>query len=97
MEVLLHSFSSSIVSGAYAKPIFHDLLGAPLDSLHNCVPKPVSSFLSLLSYQDFGGCHPDPNLTYAKELVHAMGVDRTGQPIEIDSPVPDFGCATGLI
>ena len=34
---------------------------------------------------------------YAKELVHAMGVDRTGQPIEIDSPVPDFGCATGLI
>ena len=55
------------------------------------------SFLSLLSYQDFGGCHPDPNLTYAKELVHAMGVDRTGQPIEIDSPVPDFGCATGLI
>ena len=55
------------------------------------------SSLSLLSYQDFGGCHPDPNLTYAKELVHAMGVDRTGQPIEIDSPVPDFGCATGLI
>ena len=26
-----------------------------------------------------------------------MGVDRTGQPIEIDSPIPDFGCATGLI
>lgn len=31
------------VSGAYAGPIFHDLLGAPLDSLHNCVPKPVLS------------------------------------------------------
>ena len=29
------------VSGAYAKPIFHDLLGAPLSSLHNCEPKPV--------------------------------------------------------
>jgi phosphoglucomutase len=23
---------------------------------------------------DFGGCHPDPNLTYAKELVDKMGV-----------------------
>ena len=29
------------VSGAYAKPLFHDLLGAPLSSLHNCTPKPV--------------------------------------------------------
>ena len=29
------------VSGAYAKPIFHDLLGAPIESLHNCIPKPV--------------------------------------------------------
>lgn len=33
--------TSSLVSGAYAKPIFHDLLGAPLESLHNCTPKPV--------------------------------------------------------
>ena len=30
------------VSGAYAGPIFHDLLGAPLSALHNCVPKPVA-------------------------------------------------------
>ena len=29
------------VSGAYAKPLFHDLLGAPLSSLHHCTPKPV--------------------------------------------------------
>jgi phosphoglucomutase len=30
----------------------------PPDQLHNCVPLP-----------DFGGAHPDPNLTYAPELV----------------------------
>ena len=81
------------VSGAYAKPIFHDILGAPLSSLHNCIPKPVEMTVHNDS-QDFGGCHPDPNLTYAKELVHAMGVDRRGLPIDIGEEVPDFGCAT---
>lgn len=43
MEVTFFFSFSSIVSGAYAKPIFHDLLGAPLSSLHNCTPKPVFS------------------------------------------------------
>jgi hypothetical protein len=26
--------------------------------------------------EDFGGGHPDPNLTYAKELVHTMGLGK---------------------
>lgn len=38
-------------------------LGAPESSLLNCNPK-----------EDFGGGHPDPNLTYAKELVAALGL-----------------------
>lgn len=36
---------------------------------------------------DFGGCHPDPNLTYAKELVDKMGLN---EPVE---NAPDFGAA----
>ena len=35
--------------------------------------------------EDFGGGHPDPNLTYAKELVHRMGLgksDPQGEPLE---------------
>jgi phosphoglucomutase len=36
-------------------------LGAPASSLANCDPK-----------EDFGGHHPDPNLTYAEELVKLM-------------------------
>jgi phosphoglucomutase len=43
------------VTGAYAKPIFVDLLGAPLDSIKDGVPS-----------EDFNGGHPDPNLTYAE-------------------------------
>lgn len=38
--------------------------------------------------EDFGGGHPDPNLTYAKELVQVMGLGKT-QPDEI----PEFGAA----
>jgi len=49
------------VTGAYAEPIFVDALGGKAESLLNCVPK-----------EDFGGGHPDPNLTYAKELVSLM-------------------------
>ncbi|GJY31890.1 phosphoglucomutase, chloroplastic [Tanacetum coccineum] len=41
------------VTGAYAKPIFVDKLGASLDSICNGVP-----------LEDFGHSHPDPNLTY---------------------------------
>ncbi|KAL6947214.1 hypothetical protein ACO0QE_002093 [Hanseniaspora vineae] len=53
------------VTGPYALDIFHKELGVPLEYLQNCEPKP-----------DFGGLHPDPNLTYAHTLVER--VDREG-------------------
>ncbi len=46
------------VTGPYAKEILIHRLGAPADSLMNCE---VS--------ENFGGGHPDPNLTYAEDLV----------------------------
>ncbi|KAK9115785.1 hypothetical protein Sjap_014732 [Stephania japonica] len=66
------------VAGAYAKPIFVDELGAQESSLINCTPK-----------EDFGGGHPDPNLTYAKELVTRMGLNKEHPQ---DNP-PEFGAA----
>jgi phosphoglucomutase len=36
---------------------------------------------------DFGGGHPDPNLTYAKELVDKMGLNGAA------ANVPEFGAA----
>lgn len=59
------------IAGPYARRIFVDLLGAPAESVRNAYPKP-----------DFGGLHPDPNLTYAEELVKIMGLTRTGQPLD---------------
>lgn len=61
------------VTGAYAKPMLVDALGAPEDSIINGVP-----------LEDFGGGHPDPNLTYAEELVSIM----------YGSDAPDFGAAS---
>lgn len=49
------------VTGPYAKEIFVNRLGAPAASLMNCDPS-----------EDFGGGHPDPNLTYAEDLVKIM-------------------------
>ncbi|KAL7003247.1 phosphoglucomutase (alpha-D-glucose-1,6-bisphosphate-dependent), partial [Sarracenia purpurea var. burkii] len=49
------------VTGAYAKPIFVDKLGSSPDCISNGVP-----------LEDFGHGHPDPNLTYAKDLVDIM-------------------------
>ncbi|KAK9935460.1 hypothetical protein M0R45_022563 [Rubus argutus] len=66
------------VGGAYAKRIFVEELGAKESSLLNCVPK-----------EDFGGGHPDPNLTYAKELVARMGLSKSNTQ---DEP-PEFGAA----
>ena len=45
------------VTGPYAVKLFEQLLGAPSGTVRNggCL-------------EDFGGGHPDPNLTYAKEL-----------------------------
>ncbi|GFW67155.1 phosphoglucomutase-1 [Trichonephila clavipes] len=51
------------VTGPYAKRIFIDELGAEVNSVVNGVP-----------LEDFGGHHPDPNLTYAADLVNAMKV-----------------------
>lgn len=47
--------------GPYVKKILCEELGMPESEAHNCVPLP-----------DFGGLHPDPNLTYAKTLVDLM-------------------------
>ncbi|XP_072973521.1 phosphoglucomutase, cytoplasmic 2 [Typha angustifolia] len=66
------------VAGAYAKRIFVEELGADESSLINCVPK-----------EDFGGGHPDPNLTYAKELVARMGLGKSSPQGEL----PEFGAA----
>lgn len=49
------------VVGPYAKRILINELGAPVSSVINYVPLP-----------DFGGKHPDPNLTYASELVEQL-------------------------
>lgn len=61
------------VTGAYAKPIFVDKLGASLDSIANGVP-----------LEDFGHGHPDPNLTYAEDLVNILYGENG----------PDFGAAS---
>ncbi|KAI0295943.1 phosphoglucomutase [Russula brevipes] len=53
------------VTGPYARAILLDTLGLPSSSVQNCEPSP-----------DFGGGHPDPNLTYAHTLVEAVERDR---------------------
>jgi phosphoglucomutase len=54
------------VTGPYAKRVFEDLLGAPAGSVRNGIP-----------LEDFGGGHPDPNLTYAHDLA-ALLLDGNG-------------------
>lgn len=61
------------VNGPYAHEIFINRLGAPADSIMNAIPLP-----------DFGNGHPDPNLTYAHELVEILYGDNA----------PDFGAAS---
>ncbi len=58
-KILVNSLHG--VTGPYAERIFGDELGAPKDS-----------FLKTNILPDFGGGHPDPNLTYAADLVKAM-------------------------
>jgi phosphoglucomutase len=61
------------ITGPYAHAILEGQLGAPAGSVINGVPLP-----------DFGGGHPDPNPTYADELIGRMfGADA-----------PDFGAAS---
>lgn len=61
------------VTGPYAREILERRLGAPAGTVVNGEPLP-----------DFGGGHPDPNLTYAHDLVAEMR--RPGGP--------DFGAAS---
>jgi phosphoglucomutase len=49
------------VTGPYAKRILEERLGASPGCVMNAVP-----------LEDFGGGHPDPNLTYAHELAELM-------------------------
>ncbi len=61
------------VTGPSAKEIMEGRLGAPAGSVINGVP-----------LEDFGGGHPDPNLTYAHQLVEIM----------YDIDAPDLGAAS---
>jgi len=61
------------VTGPYAHAILEGQLGAPAGSVINGVPLP-----------DFGGGHPDPNPTYADELIARM----------FAADAPDFGAAS---
>ena len=45
------------VTGPYAKTLFEEIFKTDVGTVRNGKP-----------LEDFGGCHPDPNLTYAKEL-----------------------------
>jgi len=65
--------SMHAVTGPYAQRILVQELGAPPSTVINGVPLP-----------DFGGGHPDPNLTYAEELVKIMWADKA----------PAFGAAS---
>nr|UEK51499.1 Pgm-1-like protein [Parasacculina yatsui] len=69
LSILVNCLSG--VTGPYARRIFVDELGAPRESVVNDTP-----------LEDFGGSHPDPNLTYAKSLVDALKIGRQA-----------FGCA----
>lgn len=61
------------VTGPYAVELLERRLGAPAGTVVNGMPLP-----------DFGGGHPDPNLTYASGLVDALWGDDA----------PDFGAAS---
>ena len=61
------------VTGPYAKEILEQRLGAPNGTVMNGKP-----------LEDFGGGHPDPNLTYAHDLVERMK----------GASAPDFGAAS---
>jgi len=61
------------ITGPYARTILEEKLGAPAGTVMNGIPK-----------EDFGGGHPDPNLTYAPDLVNIMYGDNA----------PQFGAAS---
>jgi phosphoglucomutase len=53
------------VTGPYGTAIFVKELGLGEQSVQNCTPSP-----------DFGGGHPDPNLTYAHDLVERVEKEK---------------------
>ncbi|AGA33118.1 phosphoglucomutase [Thioalkalivibrio nitratireducens DSM 14787] len=61
------------VTGPYAREILEERLGAPQGTVMR--PEPLA---------DFGGRHPDPNLTHARELAELM----------FGREAPDFGAAS---
>jgi phosphoglucomutase len=61
------------VTGPYAHAIFEGELGSGEGTVVNGIPLP-----------DFGGHHPDPNLTYAKDLYDLL----------MSKEAPDFGAAS---
>ena len=61
------------VTGPYAHALFEKCLGAPEGTVKNGVP-----------LEDFGGCHPDPNLVYAHDLVEIL----------FGKNAPNFGAAS---
>nr|VFJ62108.1 MAG: phosphoglucomutase [Candidatus Kentron sp. DK]VFJ64654.1 MAG: phosphoglucomutase [Candidatus Kentron sp. DK] len=61
------------ITGPYAREILEKRLGMPVGTVMNGEPK-----------EDFGGGHPDPNLTHAHELAELLG----------RADGPDFGAAS---
>ncbi|RKZ38964.1 MAG: alpha-D-glucose phosphate-specific phosphoglucomutase [Gammaproteobacteria bacterium] len=61
------------ITGPYATHILEEKLGAPQGTVMNGIP-----------LEDFGGGHPDPNLTYAHDLVDIMYGENA----------PQFGAAS---
>lgn len=72
-DFLMRFDAMHAVTGPYAKEILENRLGADAGTVINGVPLP-----------DFGKGHPDPNLTYAEELVAEMFSEQA----------PDFGAAS---
>jgi len=72
--------------GPFAQRVLVEELGMDPATLMRCDPR-----------TDFGGCHPDPNLTYAHELVRKMGLRPDGSaapPPAPDGPaLPTLGAA----
>lgn len=68
--------------GPFARRVLVEELGFPESSLMRCDPKP-----------DFGKCHPDPNLTYAADLVKKMGLNPDGSAADTSSAKPTLGAA----
>lgn len=64
-------------SGPYATKLFTEIFGLDTGSIMRCNVLP-----------DFGHCHPDPNLTYAEDLVKRLGVFDHSK-----TDAPDFGAA----